>query len=165
MNPNMKKYIVAVIIVLAGVSAFTFLRKDESSDNKESSSTTGSLVKPQEEDAVNSDDVPMNFVAVPQTSEHHVSNTPEHAAILKTAPEKVSISFDIALNDISTISLTNRNTGVDVSVGGVTFSDDKKTIEKTLSDSLGNGQYSVLYSACSTSGACEMGSFQFGIKK
>ena len=165
MSQKMKIYIVAVIVVVAGISALTLSRKDDSSDNNTSSSVTGSLSKPQEKEAASSDDIPMNFVATPQTSEHHVSNTPAHAAILKTSPEKVSIGFDIAINDISTISLTNRNTGADVSAGEVTISDDKKTIEKALVGNLGDGQYSVLYSACSTSGACEMGSFQFGIKK
>ncbi len=94
-------------------------------------------------------------------SMHFVSSSPKHGETLAKAPDHVTVAFDSALADTSTLSLSKGDMMLDT--GKVTIGPDMHSLSLMLPANLDDGSYLVKYKACWTGQSCDNGQFAFQI--
>jgi LPXTG-motif cell wall-anchored protein len=95
----------------------------------------------------------------------YVSSNPAADSQLSSAPATISVVFSEELTSDSTISVVDANGAVvDRGDGKVDTSDpERKTMVLSLKAGLGDGVYTVQWSAASADGHSEPGSFNFAV--
>lgn len=89
------------------------------------------------------------------------SSTPANNALLKSAPDQVSIKFNSNLAAGSTITVVS-DKGVDVVPSGPRLTTDLRTLYIPV-EIAAAGNYKVNYKACLADGSCSDGTFGFSV--
>ena len=95
------------------------------------------------------------------TSMHFVESSPKHGVALAKRPDQVQITFNAALSDTSTVSVTKD--GVALKTGKVMLDGKMLSMSITLPSDAGDGVYLVKYTACSADKTCDNGQFGFKV--
>ncbi len=98
----------------------------------------------------------------PKKSAHYVSSTPAHGETLTAVPAEVKLDFNFDLGANSTISIKNNNQ--EYGEGDVTYSADKRSMQRSVDITGPEGIYTVNYNACWPDGSCHDGNFKFLVK-
>ncbi len=92
---------------------------------------------------------------------HFVSSSPEHAALLAGAPQKIQIEFNFTLARNSNIEI--RKNGEKLALPDWELSENRLQMSVQLPDA-GAGTYHVLFNACWPDKSCHPGEFAFVVQ-
>ena len=92
---------------------------------------------------------------------HFVGSLPKHGVALAKRPDQVQISFNAALSDMSTVTVTKD--GVMLKTGMLLLDAKMLSMSVTLPSDAGNGVYLVKYKACWADKTCDDGQFGFQV--
>jgi methionine-rich copper-binding protein CopC len=95
------------------------------------------------------------------TSMHFVESLPKQGISLAKRPDQVQITFNTALRDTSTVTVTKD--GVILKTGKLMLDAKMLSMSVTLPSEAGDGVYLVKYTACSADKTCDNGQFGFQV--
>ncbi len=89
-----------------------------------------------------------------------VGSTPAADEVVTTLPPVISVTFDEALNDLSSLEIVD-GTGATVATGAVDAADPMSL--RAVTPDLANGEYEVRWTAATDDGHVERGTFSFSV--